>query len=158
MFKKILVPLDGSKLAECALGCCEILAKQDIAEVILFHAISYATVYTDIEQPMGICTICEPDEKQKAVVERYLSKLTEELNSKGVKASWATSLGERIPDMIIDYAKENQIGLILMSICGSSGHKSPGLIGSVTDKVIRGGSEVAVLIICPKSAEKLCVI
>ena len=155
MFKKILVPLDGSKLAENALGCSEMVAKRFGAEVILFHTIPYATIYTDVEQPSGICTICEPDEKQKAVVEGYLSKLAEELNSRGVKASWATSMGERVPDQIIDYAKENDISLIVMSTCGSSGH-APGVLGSVADKVIKGGSEIGILVLCPKAAEKYC--
>ena len=112
-------------------------------------------LYTDIEQPGGICTVCEPDEKQKAVVEEYLSKLAEELNSRGLKASWATSMGERVPDQIIDYAKENDVNLIIMSTCGRSGH-APGVLGTVTDKVIRGGSETGILILCPKAAGKLC--
>ncbi len=157
MFKKLLVPLDGSKLAENALGCSEMVAKRFDAEVILFHTIPYATIYTDVEQPAGICTICEPDEKQKAVVEEYLSKLAEELKSNGVKASWATSAGERVPEQIVDYAKENDISLIIMSTCGRSGH-APGILGSVTDKVIKGGSETGILILCPAAAGKLCLI
>jgi nucleotide-binding universal stress UspA family protein len=157
MFKKILVPLDGSKLAENALGCSEMVAKRFGSEVILFHTIAYASIYTDVEQPMGICTVCEPDESQKAVVEGYLSKLVEQLKSRGVKASYATALGERVADKIVEYAKTSDINLIIMSTCGSSGH-APGILGSVTDKVIRGGSETGILILCPKAAEKLCAI
>lgn len=155
MFKKILVPLDGSKLAENALSPAEGLAKQFNAEVVLFHAINRVTIYTDVEQPAGICTVCDADEKQKAVVERYLSKLAGQLNSKGVRASWVTSTGERVPSQIIEYAKENDISLIVMSTCGISGH-SPGIMGSVTEKVIKGGAETAILIMCPKGVEKLC--
>ncbi|MCX5825993.1 MAG: universal stress protein [Deltaproteobacteria bacterium] len=155
MFKKILVPLDGSKLAENALSPAEELAKQTNAEVVLFHAISRVTIYTDVEQPAGICTVCDADEKQKTVVERYLSKLAEQLNSKGVRASWVTSTGERVPSQIIEYAKENDISLIVMSTCGMSGH-SPGVLGSVTEKVIKGGAETAILIMCPKGVGKLC--
>lgn len=155
MFKKILVPLDGSKLAENALSPAEELAKQSNAEVVLFHAISRVTIYTDVEQPAGICTVCDADEKQKAVVERYLSKLAEQLNSKGVRASWVTSTGERVPSQIIEYAKENDISLIVMSTCGTSGH-APGVLGSVTEKVIKGGAETAILIMCPKGVEKFC--
>ena len=76
MFKRILVPLDGSKSAENALTPTEELAKQFNAEVVLFHAISRVTIYTDVEQPAGICTVCDADEKQKAVVERYLSEIS----------------------------------------------------------------------------------
>jgi len=155
MFKKILVPLDGSKLAENALSPAEELAKQSNAEVVLFHAISRVTIYTDVEQPAGICTVCDADEKQKAVAERYLSKLAEQLNSKGVRASWVTSTGERVPSQIIEYAQKNDISLIVMSTCGTSGH-SPGILGSVAEKVIKGGAETAILIMCPKGVGKLC--
>lgn len=157
MFKKILVPLDGSKLAENALGCSEMVAKRFDAEVILFHTIPYAAIYTDVEQPTGICTVCEPDEKEKAVVEKYLSKLSEELKSRGIKATWATSTGERVSDKIIEYATENDISLIVMSTCGRSGH-APGILGSITDKVIKGGSGTGILVLCPKAAERYCKI
>ena len=155
MFERILVPLDGSKVAENALLPAENMAKQFNAEVVLFHAISRVTIYTDIEQPAGICTVCDADEKQKAVVERYLSKLAGQLNSKGIKTSWVTSTGERVPNQIIEYAKENDISLIVMSTCGTSGH-APGVLGSVAEKVIKGGSETAILIMCPKGVGKLC--
>lgn len=155
MFKKILVPLDGSKLAENALSPAEELAKQSNAEVVLFHAISHVTIYTDVEQPAGICTVCDADEKQKAVVERYLSKLTGQLNSKGVRASWVTSMGERVPSQIIEYAKENDISLIVMSTCGISGY-SRGVLGSVAEKVIKGGAEIAILLTSPQCADELC--
>jgi len=154
MFKKILVPLDGSKLAENALIPAEELAKQSNAEVVLFHAVSRVTIYTDVEGAAGICTFCDADEKQKAVVERYLSKLAEQLNSKGVRTSWVISTGERVPNQIIECAKENDISLIVMSTCGT-GH-SPGVLGSVAEKVIRGGAETAILIMCPKGVGKLC--
>ena len=155
MFKRILVPLDGSKSAENALTPAEGLAKQFNAEVVLFHAISRVTIYTDVEQPAGICTVCDADEKQKAVVERYLSKLVEQLNSKGVRASWFISTGDRVPSQIIEYAKESDISLIVMSTCGTSGH-APGVLGSVAEKVIKGGSETAILVMCPKGVEKFC--
>lgn len=155
MFKRILVPLDGSKVAENALSPAEELAKQFNAEVVLFHAISRVTIYTDVEQPEGICTVCDADDKQKAVVERYLSKLVEQLNSKGVRVSHFISIGDRVPSQIIEYAKESNISLIVMSTCGTSGH-APGVLGSVAEKVIKGGSETAILVMCPKGVGKLC--
>lgn len=155
MFKKILVPLDGSKLAENALRPAEGLAEQFHADVILFHAINYATVYTDIEPSAGICTVCQVDDKQKAVVERYLSKVAGELNSRGIKTSWDTGMGERAATLIIDYARENDVSLIVMSTCGRSG-SYPGIMGSVADRVSKGGTEAGILLICPKTAEKLC--
>ncbi len=79
-----------------------------------------------------------------------------ELSSRGIKTSWDTRLGERVPPLIIDYAKEKDVDLIAMSTCGRSG-SYPGVMGSVADKVIKGGTGAGVLLICPKAAEKLCI-
>lgn len=78
-----------------------------------------------------------------------------ELNSRGIKTSWDTRLGERVATLIIDYARENDVSLVVMSTCGRSG-SYPGIMGSVADRVSKGGTEAGILLICPKTAEKLC--
>jgi len=92
MFKKILVPLDGSELCENALNSAEVFAKQFDAELILLHVVPHVTIYTETE---GRCIdVCEPDEKARSVAEKYLLKRAKELDSKGVKTSWVIRTGE----------------------------------------------------------------
>ncbi|MGZ3539549.1 MAG: universal stress protein, partial [Thermodesulfobacteriota bacterium] len=45
MYKKILVPLDGSELAKTALDQAEKLAKTFDAEIILFQVVPFMPIY-----------------------------------------------------------------------------------------------------------------
>ena len=45
MYKKILVPLDGSELAEKALPEAEMLAKLCNSEIILFEVVPFMPIY-----------------------------------------------------------------------------------------------------------------
>jgi nucleotide-binding universal stress UspA family protein len=57
MYKKILVPLDGSELCANALEPAEELAKLVGAEIILFHVVPLATIYTEKEG--SFCDFCD---------------------------------------------------------------------------------------------------
>lgn len=142
MYKKILVPLDGSVLCANALQPAEEMAKLHKAEVILLHVVPHATIYTEKEG--SFCDFCEPDEKEKTTAEQFLTNSAEQLSSKGIKATWATLTGERPAHEIIEYAKENSVDLIVMTTHGRSGFSNLWL-GSVTEKVLRGASEFASL-------------
>jgi len=72
MYKKILVPLDGSELCANALEPAEELARLSGAEIILLHVVPHATIYTDKEG--SFCDFCEPDKDAQTVTEKFLSK------------------------------------------------------------------------------------
>lgn len=142
MYKKILVPLDGSVLCANALQPAEELAKLYNSEVILLHIVPYATIYTEKEG--SFCDFCEPDQKEQTVAEQFLSKAAEGFRSKGIKVSSVTLTAERPANEIIEYVKENSVDLIVMTTHGRSGFSRLWL-GSVAEKVLRGGSEFASL-------------
>lgn len=144
MYKKILVPLDGSQLCNDALKPAEELAKLTGAEIILFHVIPYATIYTEKEG--SFCDFCEPDKKQLAVAEKYLSTKSDELKAKGLNVSWVIEKGESPARKILDFAKKNLICLIVLATHGKSGF-SHLLLGSVAEKVAREGSEFSSVLI-----------
>jgi nucleotide-binding universal stress UspA family protein len=138
MYKKILVPLDGSELCANALEPAEELAKLVGAEIILFHVVPLATIYTEKEG--SFCDFCDPDLNQLAVAEKYLSQKSDELKARGLKASWVIETAENPARKIVDFAKRNLISLIVMTTHGRSGF-SHMLLGSVAEKVAREGSE-----------------
>jgi nucleotide-binding universal stress UspA family protein len=117
MYKKILVPLDGSELAKKALGQAEKLAQTFGSEIILFQVVPFMPIYGSPE----LVTPLIIDEKQKESVERYLLGLTEELKQRGIKASSAVKTGQQVAVEIIDFAKGNGVDLIIMSTHGRSG-------------------------------------
>jgi nucleotide-binding universal stress UspA family protein len=131
MYKKILVPLDGSELAKKGLEEAEKLAKIFDSEIILFQVVPFMPIYGSPE----LVTPLIVDEKQKEVSEKYLSNLTEELKKKGFKVASMVKTGQQVALEIIDFAKESGTDLIVMCTHGRSGI-TRWVLGSVTHKVL----------------------
>ena len=131
MYKKILVPLDGSELAKKALDQAEQLAKTFNAEIILLQVVPFMPIYGSPE----LVTPLIVDEKQKESVERYLHNLSEELKSKGLRVTPMVRTGQQVAVEIIDFAKESGADLIVMCTHGRSGF-TRWVLGSVAHKVI----------------------
>ncbi len=131
MYKKILVPLDGSELAKTALDEAEKLAKTFNAEIVLFQVVPFMPIYGSPE----LVTPLIVDEKQKEVVEKYLASLAEELKKGGFKATTMVRTGQQVAGEIIDFAKEVGADLIVMSTHGRSGI-SRWVLGSIAHKVL----------------------
>ena len=131
MYKKILVPLDGSELAKKALDQAENLAKTFDAEIILFQVVPFMPIYGSPE----LVTPLIVDEKQKEAAEKYLLTLTEELKKKGHKVTSMVKTGQQVAVEIIDFAKESGVDLIVMCTHGRSGI-TRWVLGSVAHKVL----------------------
>jgi len=132
-YKKILVPLDGSELAEKALPYVKTIARLKNSNVILF-AVSLA-IFVD---------------RRDRLFASYLEVSAKELNEEGIKATTATSYGD-VSEEIVKYANNNKIDLIVMATHGYSRAKR-WLFGSVTQKVLYG-TETPVLLIKLKYPE-----
>jgi nucleotide-binding universal stress UspA family protein len=131
MYKKILVPLDGSELAKRALEHAERLAKIFDAEIILFQVVPFMPIYGSPE----LVTPLIVDEKQKEAAEKYLGNLAEELKKRGFKATAMVRTGQQVAVEIIDFAKESIADLIVMCTHGRSGI-TRWVLGSVALKIL----------------------
>ena len=131
MYKKILVPLDGSELAKKALAQAEKLAKAFDAEIILFQVVPFMPIYGSPE----LVTPLIVDEKQKEAAERYLVNLAEELKKRSLRVTTMVRIGQQVAVEIIDFAKEVGADLIAMCTHGRSGI-TRWVLGSVTLKVL----------------------
>jgi nucleotide-binding universal stress UspA family protein len=131
MYKKILVPLDGSELAKTALGQAENLAKTFEAEIILFQVVPFMPIYGSPE----LVTPLIVDEKQKEAVEKYLAALAEELKKRGFRVTTMVRTGQQVAAEIIDLAKEVGADLIVMCTHGRSGI-TRWVLGSTAHKVL----------------------
>ncbi len=131
MYKKILVPLDGSELSKKALDHAEKLAKTFDAEIILFQVVPFMPIYGSPE----LVTPLIVDEKQKEVAERYLTNLAEEMKKRGHKVTSMVRTGQQVAVEIIDFAKERGADLIVMCTHGRSGI-TRWVLGSVAHKVL----------------------
>jgi nucleotide-binding universal stress UspA family protein len=131
MYRKILIPLDGSELAKKGLGEAEKLAKCFGAELILFQVVPFMPIYGSPE----LVTPLIIDEKQKEAAEQYIANLCEELRKKDFKVTGKVKTGQQVAVEIIDFAKEHGVDLIVMSTHGRSGI-TRWVLGSVALKVL----------------------
>ncbi len=144
MYKKILVPLDGSELAKVALDEAEKLGKTFGSEIILFQVVPFMPIYGSPE----LVTPLIVDEKQKEAAEKYLMNLGEELKRRGLKVAATVRTGQQVAVEIIDFAKEVGVDLIIMCTHGRSGI-SRWVMGSVALKVLTR-AETPILLIRSK--------
>jgi len=130
-FQKILVPLDGSSLAERSLPYAKAIAAKKSGEIVI---VTVATSEMRLDRP----------------VNAYLEIKAKELQSEGAKASTAVIYGDAA-DQIVDFADKNKIDLIIQSAHGYSGTKRWAM-GNVARKVLHATS-IPVLMVKTKAAE-----
>jgi nucleotide-binding universal stress UspA family protein len=149
MYKKILVPLDGSDLAECTLSHVESLVKDGTAgEVTLLNIVKFDIPWADMydEKPFDI------NKTRKLLLassRKYLAKVASQLRSKGIKVTTKALEANRPAYTIMDYAQKNGMDIIVMATHGHTGFKKL-LMGSVAFGVLHE-SHVPVLLIRPES-------
>ena len=131
MFKKILVPLDGSELAAKILPQVEDLAKTYQAEITLITLGHLASAAGALEATPEV--IREAADQEKRTSERYLEKTAGILMEKGLKVDWVYE--EAMPaHAIVAYAEKQQMDLIAMATHGKG--EVAWVLGSVAEKVV----------------------
>jgi nucleotide-binding universal stress UspA family protein len=154
MYKKIMVPLDGSELAECVLTHLPKLTRpEESTEVLLFEVCEPPMILADFP-----ATLTEDwDEhvrKETAHIQQqclsYLNEIEKKIASSGLVVTSKTAVG-KAAELIVDYAVQNSVDLILMATHGRSGIMR-WAYGSTADKVLRS-SPVPVMIIRPSECK-----
>lgn len=139
MIKKILVPLDGSKLAESALDYVqELSTKLGVEKVTLISVTERVQGYRAIEDPTapGETRLApEATGKMDRQAQNYLKKVGKGLEAKGIKVEAEVMLGDPAHEISL-YANTPGTDLIVMASHGRSG-PSRWAHGSVADKVLR---------------------
>ncbi len=147
MYKKMLVPLDGSELSECSLEHAKAVALAcRCPEVTVLRVLEPDLQITDIGGVASESWYRDAQARVKAELENYVSKVTDKLKKEGLKAKGVVVSG-RAADEVLGYAKKNQVDLIVMSTHGRSG-VSRWVIGSVADKIVHH-SPIPVLLVAP---------
>lgn len=146
MFKRILVPLDGSELAERALTLARDLAKEQGAELILLRVASGVDISSG--QAFGGLVSSEAYNvaitEERKVASEYLVKTASEIENLDLRVRWVVEVGDPASS-IVGYGERDQVDLIVMSTHGRSGI-SRWVYGSVADRVLRGGTVPVLLV------------
>ncbi len=123
MFERILLPLDGSPLAEEAVPYAEEMATRMGSEITLIH-------------------ICSPKDKEVHKMHRlYIEKMAEIMQKRlKVKVKSQHFIGD-LAGKVCDYVNQNDIGLVIMTAHGRSKLRVR-LLGNRVDGIFR-------LVSCP---------
>ncbi|HNB36907.1 MAG TPA: universal stress protein [Anaerolineales bacterium] len=144
MYKKILVPLDGSKVAEGVLPHAKSLAYSEGAELILLTVAATPMDFMFSDPGLAEDTVQEQGEKSKA----YISEVEKELKTAGFRVSTVLRVGS-VAETILGVAEELEADVIAMSTHGRTGAVR-WLLGSVAERVVHN-SKVPVLLIRSKA-------
>ena len=153
MYKKILVPLDGSKLAECALPHALSIAKAFKAEIVLVSVterVPGGVLMDDPSKPSGETVIPEATGKLQKQAQKYLDRVAKNLEPEGIKISTDVQLWQPAQG-IMDSAWLYKCDMIVMASHGRSGI-SKWTHGSTAEKVFRA-TNIPVLMIRAQDTE-----
>ncbi len=172
MFRKVLVPLDGSELAQAVLPYVEELGKQCAAEAILLRVIApprdeAGAAYQSLQvyEPMapapelveGMTAPQYPIYREQEIAslqaqaEQSLAGARERLSKAGLQVRVQVLFG-RPAEKIIKYALDEKVTLIAMATHGRGGFRR-WVFGGVAEKVLRAVA-IPILLIRPPGADK----
>ena len=148
MYQKIMVPLDGSELAECVLPHVEAIAKGCQANNVTFVRVVEPLLRPSAEDYIPP----EEDEEQlkvnrRAVAEDYLNQLVSRLKYNGVDIQSEVIVG-RAAESLAEYTEKNNIDLIIVATHGRSG-VSRWVWGSVADRILRSACVPVLMVRAP---------
>ena len=150
MFKRILVCLDGSALAEEILPYAAEVARLSGSKMVLLEVTKPPSIV--IEPTTGYSHSTSPAELERSEEEAstYLEDTAQQLKDQGLKVEYHTIPGSA-GKTIISYAEENRIDLIALGTHGRSGLARLAF-GSFTDYVLRHSS-LPLLVMRPQHSE-----
>lgn len=141
--KRILVPVDFSKEAECAAKVAASIARKTGAEIYLLHMLELPVATIDPAEMTSVSSEPQTIYFMKMAREKF-QKFEQKPFFKGLKVVENIQFHHAFAG-IIEESKRQKIDLIVMGSQGASGLKEM-FIGSNTEKVVRR-SEVPVLVI-----------
>jgi nucleotide-binding universal stress UspA family protein len=119
MLKTIVVPLDGSSLAERALSLATALSIPTAAHLVLVHV-----------------SATEPPSEEASPYGTYLDKMAADLRDRGFCVETVAVVGRHIPEAITAVAEQQSADLIVMTTHGRSG-PARWVLGSVAETLVK---------------------
>ena len=147
MYKRVLITLDGSALAEQALPHAIAQATHFEAELVLLRVLAPLP-----SAPLlGEVARSRAEASSNASAREYLERVVASVQEHGISVRLATVQGS--PHVsITQFAEADDVDLIVMSTRGQSG-LSRWLMGSVADRVARGAAIPVLLVRAAKERE-----
>jgi nucleotide-binding universal stress UspA family protein len=147
---RVVIPLDGSQLAERALPYGAAAAKAFGVPMLLLRVVSQpaGAEFTHHPDAMEVVQRLRHEDEQDA--REYLEARVKELEQRGLEASTLVTSEAGPAEVIVDRAAGD---LIVMCTRGR-GSLERALFGSVADKVVRGGSQPVLVVPAERRARR----
>jgi nucleotide-binding universal stress UspA family protein len=155
MIRRVLIPLDGSELAEQILEPALALGQAIPAEYTLLRVVKQMTPASYDPANKRVSGLRESHMKQLQELDRqhwteaqeYLERAAERLRARSLTVQTRVVAHEQPAAAILDDAQQHPVDLIALATHGRGGLKRL-LLGSVADKVLRGAT-IPVLVYRP---------
>jgi nucleotide-binding universal stress UspA family protein len=146
--REILVPLDGSPLAEAALAPASAVADLFGAELLLVQVVWPLSAGSLLPVPFPAGYDTEVMGVQRKETQDYLDGLANDFREQGVSARATVMVGHNVAEALLDLAHSERIDLVAIATHGRGGIQRL-ILGSVADKLIRGAGP-PVLVVRPR--------
>lgn len=154
--RRILLPLDGSEVAEAATAHAEYLARSTGAELVLLQATASEADLLAASMPTGTPPMAsisvevaqQAAREQQASAREALEEVGGALRARGVASVSVEVVGGHPAEAILDAVERLEVDVVVMATHGRSGLGRL-LLGSVADQVSRNSKRAAVLLVRP---------
>lgn len=154
MYQHIMVPLDGSELAECVLPHLKTIARGcNVKKVTFVRVVEPLHLYGGLESGFS------PEERQKleaetmGIAKSYIDQVIRRLKHNEIKVQPEVLYG-KVVDELVDYANKNEVDLIIISTHGRSG-VSRWVWGSVATRILQSASVPVLMVRAPGCASSI---
>jgi nucleotide-binding universal stress UspA family protein len=130
-FKRIIVPVDFSKITAKLVDYSTYMAKKLSASIHFIHAVTYATGDAMIGAPFAV----EYEARMLADAQTRMSNILIDNREKSPGCTGDVIVGDPV-DTIVDIARKKEANLIIIATHGTKGLEKI-LLGSVTERVLK---------------------
>jgi nucleotide-binding universal stress UspA family protein len=149
MYKHIMVPLDGSELAECVLPHVISIAKGcGVPQVTLARVVTPILIYgNETDGSITLPDFQKVEEQNMKNAQEYLDKQVKLLKENDINADSQAIFGN-VLEALTDFAEKAKVDLIVIATHGRSGI-SRWVWGSVADRILRSAKVPVLMVRAP---------
>jgi nucleotide-binding universal stress UspA family protein len=148
MYQTILVPLDGSKLAECVLPHVETLVKGAQTKRVIFARVVEPFHPPTTDYIFDDAQLKKVDSERRAESEKYLKGILGQAKYGGEVRVESVTLYGNVADILAEYANKNAVDMIVIATHGRSGI-SKWVWGGVADRILRSSCAPVLMVRAP---------
>ena len=151
LFRRILVPLDGSTTSSAILAAAADMARAGGGTLVLARVITpIPSVAANLGMSMHPAPIVDDDATEQAVdiARAELADVARSLERDGLRVETDVVIGERVAHELLEMAKAKSADLIAMTTRGRGASRL--VVGSVADKILRA-SHLPLLLLHPQA-------